>query len=475
MRDDPRSFGTNPDDYDYATNKASASDYILREARDAGVRLVRCLWADISNVIRGRSIHVGALRNYMINGIGLPASTMGLTMTDVQAAPSLHGQVRLLPDADTFRVVQYAPNTALMLGDLYETDLQPWALCPRSFLKRVVADLTDLGLRAQVGFEIEFFFGVRGSEGSFVPVDESLYSSSVGMAVAAKVINDIVGSLDDQRIPLDHYHPELGHGQQEIALAPSDPLTACDRVLRLRETVRSIAWSHGWYASFAARPFEAQPPSGMHAHLSLWNRYDQNLMFEPAQDNNRDISTKKMGDQAAWLMSGVLRHMPGLTALACPTVNSYRRLQMQSSLPPFAAWGYDNRQTMLRVVPLTWHESALSANIELKLPDGSANPYLMIGGMLAAGLDGIANHYRLPTPVEESPGALDADIRQKMGIQALPASLTEACDLLEQDAALTAALGAPMIDAFLAVKRQEVKTFEGASLAVEIARHFWKF
>lgn len=112
MRDEPRVPGGSPDDYDYATNKASAADSILREARDAGVRLVRCLWADLSNIIRGRAIHVDALRKHMINGIGLPANTMGLTITDVQAVPALKGQVRLLPDPDTFKVIQYAPNTA---------------------------------------------------------------------------------------------------------------------------------------------------------------------------------------------------------------------------------------------------------------------------------------------------------------------------------------------------------------------------
>ena len=116
--------------------------------------------SDLSNIIRGRAIHVGALRQHMINGIGMPASTMGLTISYIQSAPGLRGQVRLLPDPGTFRVVQYAPNTAVMLGELYETDLQPWALCPRTFLKRMLADLTDLGLHIHVGSELEFYFGV---------------------------------------------------------------------------------------------------------------------------------------------------------------------------------------------------------------------------------------------------------------------------------------------------------------------------
>ena len=465
----------NSDDYDYATSKASASDSIVREARDAGVRLVRCLWADLSNIIRGRAIHINALRQHMINGVGLPASTMGLTITDLQAAPNLHGQVRLVADPSTFRIIQYAPNTAIMLSDLYETDLQPWTLCPRSFLKRMIADLADMGLHVQVGFELEFYFGVRTNEGGFVPIDESLYSSSLGMSVAGKVINEIVGSLDDQRIPVDHYHPESGHGQQELVLRPADPLTACDQIILARETIRSIAWSHGWYASFAARPFETQPPSGMHAHLSLWDRQAQNLMYKPAADQDGERLPHAMHDEAHWFLAGVMRHLPALTALACPTVNSYRRLQPQAPVSPYVAWGYDNRQAMIRLVPLAWSESLASANVEFKLADGAANAYLMMGALIAAGLDGLVNHLDLPEPVQSSPHLLDTDTREAMGIEPLPASLQAAVDALERDATLSAVLGSRMLETYLALKRQEVKTFEGVTAPVEQVRHYWKF
>jgi glutamine synthetase len=466
---------SDPDEYDYATSKAAASESILREARDAGVRLVRCMWPDFSNIIRGRAIHIDALRQHMIHGIGLPANTMGLTITDVQAIPALRGQVRLVPEPGTFRVIQYAPNTALMIGDLYETDMQPWALCPRTFLKRMLADLADLGLRVQVGVEMEFYFGVRANDGGFVPVDESLYSSSVGMAVAGKVINEIVGSLDEQRIPIDHYHPERGYGQQELVLQPTDPLTACDRILMVREAVRSIAWAHGWYASFAARPFDAQPPSGLHVHLSLLDRYDHNLIYNPPTSLMGEPALADLSEPARHFIAGVLQHLPGLAALACPSVNSYRRLQPQAPLAPFAAWGFDNRQTMVRLVPLTWREENASANVEFKLADGSANPYLMMGGLIAAGMDGIGTQTPLQEPLQGSPATLEPDVREHLGIRSLPASLPAACDTLEGDVALCTALGAPLRDAYLAVKRQEAKSFDGLPSAVEQVRHFWKF
>ena len=437
--------------------------------------MVRCLWADLSNVIRGRSIHVGSLRQHMINGIGVPAGAMGLTISDIQALPNLRDHVRLLPDPGTFHVIPYAPNTALMLGELYETDLQPWALCPRTFLKRMLADLTDMGLRMQVGFELEFYFAVRGSDGGFAPVDESLYASSLGMAISGKVINDIVASLDEQRLGLDHYHPEAGHGQQELVFRPTDPLAACDRILLARETVRSIAWSHGWYASFAPKPFDAQPASGMHAHVSLWDRNDRNLMVKAGAESRNAEAGYDMQDQGRWFMGGLLQHLPALTALACPSINSYRRLVSQSSAQPRVTWGYDNRHALLRLVPLTWKDSSASACVEVRLADPSANPYLLLGGMIAACLDGIANRTALPDPMPARPNPPSDNGDKAVGVLHLPSTLQQACDLLEQDGILKAGLNAPLLEAYLAVKRQEVMNFEGTLPSTEMARHFWKF
>lgn len=469
--------GSNPDDFDYAASKSAASDSILREARDAGVRLVRCLWADTSNIIRGRAVHIDSLRQHMINGIGVPASTMGLTITDLQAAPYLHGLVRLLPDPSTFRVIQYAPNTALMIGDLYETDLQPWALCPRTFLKRMLADLADLGLHLQVSFEIQYYFGIRTNDGSFVPVDESLYSSSIGMAVAGKVVNEIAGSLDEQRIGLDTYYPESGHGQQELVLRPTDPLNACDDLVMVRESIRSIAWVHGWYASFAARPFETQPSSGLAIQFSLLDRHDHNQIFgesSESTDTSRDFVTAELSDLAQSFIAGVLNHLPGQVAIACPTVNSYRRFQPQAPVSPFAIWGFDNRQVMLSIIPLTWREENSAAHVEFRLADGSANPYLMLGSLVAAGIDGISAHTPLAEPVQYSPSVMDLSA-QESSRHPLPATLGSACEALEQDAMLQAALGTPLFETYLAVKRQEVKSFDGLTPVVEQIRHFWKF
>ncbi len=335
-------------------------------------------------------------------------------------------------------------------------------------------------MRAQVGVEIEFYFGTRNSDGSFTPVDDSAYASSLGMLVPAKVINEVVAALDDQRIALEHYHPESGGGQQELTLTATDPLAACDRILLTRETVRATGWAHGWYASFMPKPFESQPGSGLHLHLSLWDRDGDNItvaglpggMQALADDAGRQPPISGVFGS---FMAGVMQHLPALAALSCPTSNSFRRLQPQAPLPPYAAWGYDNLQTLVRQVPLSWSDPQSSANVEFKFADPSANPYLMLGGLLAAGLDGVINHLEPIQPIDVSPQALDAEERSKLGIAPLPASLASACDVLAEDICLGAALGTPLLEAYLGVKRHEARVFENAAAATEQSRLFWKF
>lgn len=457
---------------DFLKNKAASSDMVLREARDAGVRLVRTLWTDLSNQVRGRGIHLDALRRTAIDGASIPLDSMGLTISDASAAPWLRGRARLLPDLNTFRVAPYAPNTGVMLADVVEVDTQSSPLCPRSFLKRILADLADAGYRAQVGFELEFYFGVRAGDGSYVPADDSGYSTGLGMAVAAKVINDIIGALDDQRIGVEHYHPEFGGAQQEITLRVTDPLSACDNVILARETVRSVAWQHGWYSSFMAKPFESQPGSGLHAHISLWDRNGRNVMFT---DSHHDDETLRMYEDSMGFVGGLMHHIDALTALACPSVNSYRRLAAAQVIAPYAAWGYDNRGAAVSITPQSWTSAKTSANLELRLSDASANPYLMLGAALAAGLDGIHKREEQPTALSVSPALLDDEARAARGIRPLPTSLIAACSALEADEALSVALGEPLLNTFLAVRRHEAHALRDASFHAEQLMHFWKY
>ena len=171
----------------------------------------------------------------------------------------------------------------------------------------------------------------------------------------------------------------------------------------------------------------------------------------------------------------MLEHLPALLALTCPSVNSYRRLQPHFWSSAFTAWGPDNREAAVRVPSTFPSDRAGSTNAELKASDASSNPYLALGGLLAAGLDGVARALKVGEPVLVDPGTLSESERAARGIQRYPTTLGAALDNLEKDRALMAALGAPLARAYVAVKRSEAEAFAREDAAFETKHHFWKF
>jgi glutamine synthetase len=175
-----------------------------------------------------------------------------------------------------------------------------------------------------------------------------------------------------------------------------------------------------------------------------------------------------------WI-GGLLAHLPGLVALTCGSVNSYRRLAPQSWSSAFTCWGMDNREAAVRVPSRMWGLEEASANLELKPSDATGNPYLALGAVIHAGLDGIRNQLDPGRPVEVDPATLSRTTRKRRAINRLPASLGEALDALEADELLMEALGPLRRTAYLSVKRAEVAAFTARDAAFECFHHFTKF
>src|SRR5574341_907568 len=197
------------------------ADRVTEAALKAGVRLVRFLYTDNGGITRGKATHVKFLRSRVVDGIGLTVAMQAMNMLDQLAAVEGMGpvgEIRLVPDPDTFRVLPYAPRSAAMIVDMRNHDGTAWAACPRSFLKRQIAACAEAGFSIQASFECEFTLASRNPDGSFSPIDTSLCFSGVGMTAAAKVMDDIVAALEAQAIDIDQYYPELGHGQQELPI-----------------------------------------------------------------------------------------------------------------------------------------------------------------------------------------------------------------------------------------------------------------
>jgi glutamine synthetase len=333
----------------------------------------------------------------------------------------------------------------------------------------MIADAAAHGLQVVAAFENEFYLARVDNEGRFMPFDRSNCFSSIGMDNANAIIIDIVEALEKQGIAVQQYYPELGPGQQEISVQHTDALRAADQQLVVRETVRGVAAGHGVYASFAPKPFPDQAGSGCHIHFSLWDTISgQNVLHDSAGL----YGISPLGHQA---IGGVLAHLRGLIALTAPTVNSYRRLQPRFWSSAYSCYGPDNREAALRIPSVFWGREAASTNFELKPCDPSCNPYLALGALIAACLDGIKRGLTPPEAMTVDPASLSEEERERLGVARLPLTLDEALVALEEDKVLTEALGAPLAREYLLVKRAEVESFKDQGLEFELDQHFYKY
>ncbi len=444
---------------------------ILKRAHKHGVTLVRFLYCDNGGIIRGKTTHVDLLADRMKQGIGLVKGMMSMTSLDFLAPDGSFGpvgEVRLVPDPDTFTDLPYAPRSAQMICNLVTLEGEPWLLCPRSFLERMVSAAAAMGLRFDAAFENEFYL-MRPAASGFELFDRSLCFSGSGMDSAEDAIQAIVAALTAQGLDVSQYMPELGPGQQELSIRHAGALAAADRQVTFRQTVRGAARRQGLMASLAPKPFPDQAGNGAHIHLSAWNRAHTRNLFA----NRKDPTG--LSPLALHFIAGVLDHLPALLALTTPTVNSFRRLQPHFWSSAYVAWGLENREAAVRVPTTYWGNEQGSTNIELKASDPSSNPYLALGAVIAAGLDGITRELDPGRPADRDPGNWTDDERAARGITPYPPTLDQALDRLERDTVLREAMGNPLLQEYVRVKRAEADHFRGKGDEYEVEQHRFKY
>jgi glutamine synthetase len=356
-----------------------------------------------------------------------------------------------------------------VIVDLVSLRGEPAAVCQRTFLKRMerrLLDRTDGVLR--VAFENEFSLATA-SDGGFVPVDSSLCFSTIGMTASQTYVDALAEALERQGIALEQYYAELGHGQQEISTAHAPALRAADEQIYTREAIRGVASQLGLVASLAPKPWPENAGNGGHVHFSLWDERRGRNLFHDRRTPDR------LSDTARSFVAGVLEHLPGLCGLTAPSFNSYHRILPQYWAGAFVCWGHDNREAPVRVPSLYWGMEEASTNAELKAADASCNPYLAVGGLIAAGLDGIERGLEPPPAVEVDPATIDEDERERRGIHRLPETQEAALNALAADAKLTEALGPTLAESYLAVRRSEWEAYSAGDEAFEQQGHFSKY
>jgi glutamine synthetase len=416
---------------------------VMERCRRDNVAFVRLQFTEPYGALKNVSIPVEELEKALGNELMFDGSSIrGFKRIE-------QSDMYFLPDPATYAVLPWRgtedARTARLICDVADPDGRPFDGDPRSNLKRVLARAADRGYTMHVGPEAEFFLFRTDAEGNPTvdPHDAATYFDVAPVDKGEDCRRDIEVTLQQMGFHLEAAHHEVAIGQHEIDFRHDDALTTADNLITFRAVVKVIAARHGMHATFMAKPLHGQNGSGMHMNQSL-ARGDENAFLDTADD-------LQLSREAYAYIAGILDHIAGITAVANPTVNSYKRLLPGYEAPVYIAWSPGNRSAAIRVPA----KRGRSTRIELRTPDPTANPYLALACMLAAGLDGIERGLAPPEPVNRNIYDLTEEESAELGIGSLPHDLSHALDALEVDAVLRDALGEHIFSEYVRLKREE--------------------
>ncbi len=419
---------------------AEASKFLT----DNGVKYVLAQFVDIHGTAKAKAVPADHFNDIITSGAGFA----GFAIWGMGIDP--HGpDFMAIGDLSTLSLIPWQPGYARIVCDGH-VHKKPWATDTRVVLKNQIARLNEKGLTFYTGLEPEFSLLKKNAAGEIVPCDDSDslakpcydYKGLSRVRPFMEKLTESMKAVDIDVYQIDH---EDANGQFEINYTYADCLTSCDHYVFFKMAAAEIAHDMGLICSFMPKPFANRPGNGMHMHMSLGD--GQTNLFEDKSDP-RGMNLSPLAYQ---FLAGIFKHAPALAALCAPTVNSYKRLVVGRSLtgatwaPAYISYGDNNRSSMVRIP---------GGRLELRLPDGSCNPYLATAAVIAAGLDGIEQGLEPGEPHNVNLYDYSADELKAQGIGILPQNLHEALLALEQDTVLRTALG-PVVDEFLKLKHME--------------------
>jgi glutamine synthetase len=431
---------------------------------ERGVSMVATTFVDNAGITRVKSVPLDQLPQLAAWGVGASTSFDYFRFDDWLAAPpggtAPVGDLRVIPDLRRLVPLAAQPGWAWAPADRYRQDGEPHERCSRLLLQRLVDEAAGDGLVIKAAFELEWVVLVGDGE--------DLVSAAVGPAygmtrlvAVSDYVRDLIEALSAEGISVRQFHPENAVGQLELSVAAESPVDAADTAVLVRSTIRAVGQRYNYRTSFSPKVEAEGVGNGGHVHLSVW-RDQQNLMA----GGIGPFGLTPLGEAFA---AGILDHLPALLAIGAPSVVSYLRLVPSHWAGAYACWGLENREAALRMITGSAGSSDWAANLEVKCVDLTANPYLLLAGLLAAGRAGVAGGARLPEPIDLDPAALPPEDLDRRGIQRLPTSLRQSTAALAADAVLRDAFGSALIDSVIAVRESEIERFAEAS-AEEIVR-----
>jgi glutamine synthetase len=433
----------------------------------AAVDAVALTFVDNSGIARVKTVPLGGLEQAAAWGVGMsPVFDWFLVDDSIAPTGSPVGDLRLMPALDRLTTLAGQAGWAWAPVDRYTQDGQPYPVCQRLFARRMAERAVAAGLEVRMGLEIEWAVGTVGPDGGFEPAGEGPAYGMVRLVGLSDYVRAVHTALAAQGLSVLQVHPEYAAGQLEVSVAPADPVAAADVAVLARETIRAVSLRHGLRASFAPVVVAGTVGNGGHVHIGL-RRNGNNLL---AGGDGRYGMTVE-GES---FLAGLLAELPALVAVGAPTVASHLRLIPSHWAGAYACWGRENREAALRLVTGSVGERDRVANIEVKCIDQSANPYLIVGTLLAAGLATVDQGLRLPAEVTADPAGQPEQLSAR-GVHRLPETVADALEWLDRSDVLRQALGEALYEAFVDTRRAESALFAGSSPDEIVAATRWRY
>ncbi len=405
---------------------------IERMIEEEGVEFVRLQFTDIFGRLKNVAVTSGQIDRVFENRYSFYGSAIFGNVFD------LDDKLYLYPDLDTFTILPWRPQqgkVAKIVCDVYNADGTPFKLSSRYILKQAVEKAKKQGYTMIVDPECEFFLFHTDENGLPTTTShERAEYMDVGPAdFGENARRDIVLMLEDMGFDIESSHHEYAPAQHEIDFKEDSAFEMADSIQTFKFAVRSIAKRFGLYATFMPKPRQDVAGSGMHINIKLMKK-DKNVFMS---------SGGKETDEAKWFMGGIMAHARALCAIANPTVNSYKRFLSGYSAPNTITWAEKGEKALVIL-----NRECDDVKIELRFPDGAANPYLLFAACMSAGLDGIKK--------KTAPGP---EFGKDEKVSHLPEDLKEAIGELEKDDALVRGLGKEFVDVYSRIKRDEWRAF----------------
>lgn len=464
--------------------KIDAATALLKQVTDSDLETVRVLFADQHGILRGKTIVADALLSIFTSGLAV-SSTLLLKDTSHRTVFSIWsenvgmdfgsegsmtgaGDILLLPDPETFRILPWSPHSAWIFCDPRFKSGAVMPFSPRDMLKSAIAKLAAYNLDLVVGLEVEFHIfeltdlmlehahatmpgqpiQTRNLTRGYQFLTEDRY------AQAEPILDALRRSCLALNLPVHSMEIEMGPSQFEFTFGPADPLTHADNMMMFRAMVKEVCATHGLHATFMCRPnLVNAAASGWHLHQSLVDRNTGRNVMIPAKDGT-------ISDEASGWIAGLLAHASESCVLTTPTINGYKRYRPQQLAPDRIQWGRDNRGAMIRGL-MTPGDPA--SRIENRVAETTANPYYFFTSQILSGLDGLMSELSAPDPVD-TPYETDASH--------LPSSLLHAIQLFDSSTFYRTTLGDEFVDYLTSIRQAEWNRYHLTVSEWEQAEYF---